>query len=752
MSISETLSREAADFAPPGDFHTVGAPALLVTNESTPAGFYDEIRGSSKLDGYVVGPGCGNVMAMPEAFAGELLGMVLVDVDPAVVCAGRMLVACMARQATVEGFVSELFCGGEASLRELEREVLAAEPAATLRRQMEAQRPRLWAALDNLTAGFSRGPADVAPLLEKWATFLPPAGGEVPVRAFLAKNYDRLQPLARRGDIAVLCCSIFHPRLAAAVAALPRFGATRHLVYLSNVADHVLRRALLAQAQSRLGLRPEGEPEGKDFRSTEEFVDFLDREQVGQLRVLTAAAGVVAVDSTARHDLVLRHHDGLPSYTAGDFILDFAIDRMVVRFFDSLAGDARGREAGADGREATADSAAGAARDPWQRAPLQRAASLELYSAAVVGDLERARGALDRLHDEAAQARHAASRGLDSGSESESESAFLYAAFCLAELAHALLMARRTQTAGALQAGIEQRRGELAENASLIAAAAGRREGGARGRRKGGERGRGKGGERGRGKGGERGRGESGEPGRAGAVGTLLVAQACELAGILLEAPDLRADGQRWLDAGLVRLREELARGDGGPEAPGALGPLAEALVRLLSCDLHGPRREAVREAIVRGVNQLLQGLGENGQIAAAAPTPAVAASAEGQSKPAKAPWKTPAQSPTAEAAAVTEPARSLVLETAAKEEAQSPAPETAALAEKQEAAAVPGYEGHYREEETIYGNVRLALLLYGLSAGEGAPIEAAFQVDYFVRHRNLDSTPDTHALLAGIA
>jgi hypothetical protein len=711
MSIAETLSRVAADFAPTGDFHAVGAPALLVTNESTPAEFYDEIRSTWKLDGYVVGPGCGNVMAMPEAFAGDLLGMVLVDVDPAVVCAGRMLVACMARQATVEGFVGELFCGGEGSLRELEREVLAAEPAAPLRRQMEVQRPRLWAALDNLTAGFSRGPADVAPLLEKWATFLPPAGGEVPVRAFLAKNYDRLQPLARRGDIAVLCCSIFHPRLAAAVAALPSFGTTRHLVYLSNVADHVLRRALLAQAQSRLGLRPEGEPAGRDFRSTEEFVDFLDGEQVGRLRVLTAAAaGVVAVDSTARHDLVLRRHDGLPRYTADDFILDFAIDQMAVRFFDSLAGDARRREAGAG---------AAAARDPWQRAPLQRAAALELYSAAVVGDLERAQGALDLLHAEVARA----ARALASASESKSDSAFLYVAFCTAELAHALLMARRTPTAAALKAGIERRRGELGENARLVAAAAARRrEHGAGGRRQGGERGRGEGGARGRRRRGRRGRQEDGEgrrqeggePGQPGAAGTLLVAQVCELAGILLEAPDLRAEGQRWLDAGLALRREALARGDGGPEAPGALGALAEILVRLLSCDLHGPRREAVREAIARGVGQLLQGLGENGQIAAAAP-----------------------------AAAEEEPARS---------PAPATAVETAALHQEKAAAATRGYEGYYRREETIYGNVRLALLFYGLSAGEGDPIEAAFQVDYFVRHRNRDSTPDTHTLLAGIA
>ena len=634
MGIAETLAPQAVELALAGDFRTVGAPGLMGTNERTPASFYDELRAGAGLDGYVLGAGCGNVLAMAEAFPQRLLGMVLVDVDPAVVCAGRMLVAGMARHPACEDFVGEIFRGGRAPLAALEREVLESETTPALRGRMERHRERLWLALSSLTDGFSRGgPAAVSTLLAQWAACLPPRGGVVPVRAFLAKNYRRLQPLARRGDIAVVCSSIFHPGLLAAVAALPGFGASRNLIYLSNVVDHALRRTLLAQARRRLGLAGDEDEAAAAAggRSTGDFAERFEREQVAHLRRLAAVApGTVCVDATARRRLELRWQLGVPRYTAADLSVDLDLDPIVTRFFSSLAG-ARSRDAPPGG---------GARGDPWRRAPRERAAALRLHGAAAVGDELRVRRGLRELSDAAAAAARAAER------EPAAPEAFLHAAFCGAELGHAALTVLRTGAAAALRSELDELRDRLEPLVRALAAGAERHRP---------------------------------DPAR-GAAASLLVAQACDLAGALLGERALRARAGRFLDAGLELQAPALARaGDGA----GDMAALAETAVRLLCCDVHA-RRERVQAAAGRTVATLLQGLGHGGELAGCA-------------------------------------------------------------------AAVPpaaGYEGYYRREEAVYQNARLALVLYGLSAGEATAVEAALRIDHFVRHRGAAPTPETDVLL----
>src|SRR5829696_2301377 len=282
MNVETLLSSRAEDFLLPGEFRTIGAPALLVTNESTPAGFHERVRETVAPDGYVYGPGCGNVLAMVEAFATAPRGLVLVDVDPAVVCAGRMLVAALREHPDAERFAAGFFCGGRAALERLEEGVLTAERSAALRAAMTGQRERLWTTLATLTRDFSLEPADAAGLLAEWAGHYPPDGRVVPVRTFVARNYAKLRETALRGDVAVLCSTLFHPGLLAAVAELPGWRSSRNLFYLSNVADHVLRRALLANARARLRVT-ERAPE-RTLRSTAEFVEALNAEEAGQLR------------------------------------------------------------------------------------------------------------------------------------------------------------------------------------------------------------------------------------------------------------------------------------------------------------------------------------------------------------------------------------------------------------------------------------------------------------------------------------
>lgn len=417
MNAESLLFPRTDELLLPVDFRAIGAPALLVTNERTPAGFHDRIRETAALDGWIYGPGCGNVLSFLEAFAATPRGLVLIDVDPAVVLAGRMLVAALRRYPDAESFTAGFFCGGRQPLVTLEEEVLDRETSALLRAALHGQRERLWRTLATLTEGFSLEPGDTGRLLAQWASYYPPAGHHVPVRTFLARHYDRLRELALRGDIAVLCSSLFHPPLLAAVAELPGWRGGRNLIYLSNVADHVLRRALMANARARLRVLVE---EQRTLRSTAEFVTVLNAEHVGALHAVETP-GTVYVSSSAKNDLTLTADTAVPVFREDDFGIEVNLDGNVVRFFDAFAGP---------------PSAEGALPAPWSEARSLRALVLRLYSAAVRGDEGAARALLAQLATWAER--------------QPREADPLWTAFWLVEIGHVLLILRRTPAAVAL--------------------------------------------------------------------------------------------------------------------------------------------------------------------------------------------------------------------------------------------------------------------------------------------------------------
>jgi hypothetical protein len=423
MNAEVLLSSRADEILLPGDFSAIGSPALLVTNEITPAGFHDGVRETAAPDGWIFGPGCGNVLAMIEAFGGPPRGFVLVDVDPAVVCAGRMLVTALRRYPDVASFSAGFFCGGRETLLALENEVLAAEPSPSLRAAMNGQRERLWRSLATLTGGFSQRSGDAASLLAEWAAYYPPAGQVVPVRTFLARSYDRFREIAVRGDIVVLCSSLFHPILLDAVAALPGWRGSRNLIYLSNVSDHLLRRALIESARARLGIVAGAQE--RVVRSIAEFVSVLNAQQVGALRAVDTP-GTAYVLSSAQNNLTLVMEPGFPIYKESDFDLDFDLDRNVVRFFEAFA---------------VAPLANGGLPTPWREARSLRSLVLRLYSAGVRGDEEALRALAPQLAG---------------WMERQPDEDPVWSAFWLAEAGHALLALRRLPLAVSVLPDIQQ--------------------------------------------------------------------------------------------------------------------------------------------------------------------------------------------------------------------------------------------------------------------------------------------------------
>jgi hypothetical protein len=325
--------------APEGEFRLIGAPALLSTNERVPEGFFEHLAAAHRPDGYVVGPGCGNALACLQAFPGTPRGLVLMDVDPAVVAAGRMLLETMAEQPDLESFIRAFVLGGRQPLEDLETRMLEASPTAE-REILERHRERLWQALEALTKGFRHEPEAAAGLAEEWRRAYVP-GTVVPLRSVLAREYGRFHELAARGDAVMLLASLGDPSLLRALTELPGFGETTHVLYLSNVADHFARRFLLGAARARLF--EEAEAARQAPSRPEHFLARVHRALVEPLEILTREAGeLVWVRSTAARELRLEAGTGLPVFGRDDFLLSFDLEQMLRRFFAEPAADEPG--------------------------------------------------------------------------------------------------------------------------------------------------------------------------------------------------------------------------------------------------------------------------------------------------------------------------------------------------------------------------------------------------------------------------
>ncbi len=427
-SLTALLAEQAASFRFEPPFTAIGTPGLLATNERTPEGFYSNWRQSAEPNGYVFGAGCGNIIAMVEAFSGMPRGLICADVDPAVVCAGRMFVACLEKNPDAEGFARQLFCSGEQALVELENEVLTGSDPFEIAQQMEIHRPRLRASLRQLTKDFSLGPEDARELVASWRKTPEDRNQPIPVRHFVVRNYGKLHRLARAGSIALVQASIFEPSLLDAISQLPHFAASRNVAYMSNAVDHMLRRGLLLSARTELGLS-DGQQQQPVFGSIQEFVEYLNQELCKPLKSLTTGAeDIVFVHSTSGRDLRLTWQTTFPEFVISDFNIRFDLRKMILGFFESFV-----RSADAPPVVETD------AENPWLDAGRMRAKAFDLYLATVLGDPNRARSALSMLQSLLQDA-----TGLQPS----------YLAYCCTEICHAALTAQRSQLAAELAGSI----------------------------------------------------------------------------------------------------------------------------------------------------------------------------------------------------------------------------------------------------------------------------------------------------------
>ncbi len=293
-------------------FEERGVPAILATNEGASQGFPDGVRQLYRPYGYIYGSGCGNIITMVEAFPSSPKGLIMVDIDPAVVYFGKMLVNSLKRNSTRERFARGFLYPNRGHFLTLEEEVLDLETDPTLKAHFKDHRGRLehWFSFATLHESVLPEPDfdkeyRVKAFVEDSLT-KDPYGRRIDTTTILARNYDTLHQLASNGNIAVIHADMFDPELLRHVAELPTFGQSNNVVYVSNVPDHIVRAVYLGESQW--------------YNRPDEFLEMINN-QMGRLRVLDPQSPHrnVFIDTTQKSlNYQLRAQPTSPQYTRTD--------------------------------------------------------------------------------------------------------------------------------------------------------------------------------------------------------------------------------------------------------------------------------------------------------------------------------------------------------------------------------------------------------------------------------------------------
>lgn len=167
-------------------FEKVGEPALGRTNEKGSRYLFEEISNRKDApDGYLIGIGASNVFSVLKAFSKDKMpvGIILFDIDPAVVKAGEKMVAGFKESAQYSPFPADRWVGQEIFSR-----IAQANPDAAIK-----------------------------------------------------KYAPKLHELAKRGNFTIIRADFTDQRIIDRLAKLPGLAEHNNVIYLSNIADHLWR-------------------------------------------------------------------------------------------------------------------------------------------------------------------------------------------------------------------------------------------------------------------------------------------------------------------------------------------------------------------------------------------------------------------------------------------------------------------------------------------------------------------------------
>jgi hypothetical protein len=271
---------------------------FLVSNERMESHFFDRFKDRYQLDGYIVGCGGSTIWTMVEAFLSPSVpkGMIIVDVDPRIICYSKLLVRLIKQYPDFKELIREFEAIQKRGWRLTLEAIIADEKEMALKSQ--------W--INWLDRSYLKGcDGDFSWLVDGLSghTFnqVILRNERISVLALMKKNYRILHELAVNGNIVVLYRDIFDSALVSLIERLPGYKDSTSLLYLSNAVDHESNKSVFAS----------------DFISSCRFAKHLRKHILApfiQLRP-NPPHKLITIDTLLSLGYFLRAQEGAPAYS-----------------------------------------------------------------------------------------------------------------------------------------------------------------------------------------------------------------------------------------------------------------------------------------------------------------------------------------------------------------------------------------------------------------------------------------------------
>ncbi len=191
-------------------------PALLTTTDRMGEGFVKKVR-SLHPDGYLVGVGAGGIFSLLECYPQEAepKGIVLVDINPHVVVAAKVMVEELKKASSPDDFYKNFFEQSKSDYQKKVQLILDEEPV--------------------LQAGVAEWEGLVGNPMDTITSSL---GGYPNISSIVKGKHELLRRLALAGKIVSIYGDFKDPAFIDSVVSLPDFTRATNIIYLTNMPDY----------------------------------------------------------------------------------------------------------------------------------------------------------------------------------------------------------------------------------------------------------------------------------------------------------------------------------------------------------------------------------------------------------------------------------------------------------------------------------------------------------------------------------
>lgn len=239
--LTDNLNKKS-DIVPP-QVENRGVAALGGTNETVSKGFFEAVQAKDP-DGYIVGVGAGNVFTLVNCFPDDTLpkGIILADIDPAVVAVGKLMIKKLRESETFEEFDRQVHgLPEEEFIREI-KQIMGEEENSILAKRLDSLSKEDWIRAWRYIAKNK----DDASLYKYWnpekydgTQF---QGTPINTIGAMREKFSTLKQLVEAGNITITYADFTNPTFIAAVKNLPEFSDSTNIIYISNIIDHITSR------------------------------------------------------------------------------------------------------------------------------------------------------------------------------------------------------------------------------------------------------------------------------------------------------------------------------------------------------------------------------------------------------------------------------------------------------------------------------------------------------------------------------